>query len=99
MQRYVLSVSYTVLFIVRLLFFFLLIRPPPRTTRTDTLFPYPTLFRSPRDSVGSRHAGRLGRQGRYPDRNDAARIDGRFGARCRRAAGTDRKSTRLNSSY
>src|SRR3546814_18000191 len=28
------------------LFFFLLIRPPPRSTRTDTLFPYTTLFRS-----------------------------------------------------
>src|SRR3546814_10753617 len=28
------------------LFFFLMIRPPPRPTRTDTLFPYPTLFRS-----------------------------------------------------
>src|SRR3546814_2986922 len=25
---------------------FLIIRPPPRSTRTDTLFPYPTLFRS-----------------------------------------------------
>src|SRR3546814_14806796 len=24
-----------------------MIRPPPRSTRTDTLFPYPTLFRSP----------------------------------------------------
>src|SRR3546814_168847 len=30
-----------------LLFFFLMIRRPPRSTRTDTLFPYPTLFRSP----------------------------------------------------
>src|SRR3546814_6666779 len=28
------------------LIFFLMIRPPPRSTRTDTLFPYPTLFRS-----------------------------------------------------
>src|SRR3546814_13801691 len=28
------------------LFFFLMIRPPPRSTRTDTLFPYTTLFRS-----------------------------------------------------
>src|SRR3546814_20466 len=27
-------------------FFFLLIRRPPRSTRTDTLFPYTTLFRS-----------------------------------------------------
>src|SRR3546814_12969295 len=26
--------------------FILMIRRPPRSTRTDTLFPYPTLFRS-----------------------------------------------------
>src|SRR3546814_8627489 len=29
-----------------LLFVFLMIRRPPRSTRTDTLFPYTTLFRS-----------------------------------------------------
>src|SRR3546814_17271314 len=29
--------------------FFLMIRRPPRSTRTDTLFPYTTLFRSPED--------------------------------------------------
>src|SRR3546814_2833950 len=29
-------------------FFFLMIRRPPRSTRTDTLFPYTTLFRSAR---------------------------------------------------
>src|SRR3546814_17656924 len=29
-----------------LLFFFLMIRRPPRSTRTDTLFPYTPLFRS-----------------------------------------------------
>src|SRR3546814_14975009 len=29
-------------------FFFLMIRRPPRSTRTDTLFPYTTLFRSGR---------------------------------------------------
>src|SRR3546814_14088802 len=29
------------------LVFFLMIRRPPRSTRTDTLFPYTTLFRSP----------------------------------------------------
>src|SRR3546814_5357983 len=28
------------------MFIFLMIRPPPRSTRTDTLFPYTTLFRS-----------------------------------------------------
>src|SRR3546814_19975178 len=31
-------------------FFFLMIRRPPRSTRTDTLFPYTTLFRSKGDS-------------------------------------------------
>src|SRR3546814_1277510 len=34
-------------------FFFLMIRRPPRSTRTDTLFPYTTLFRS-------RFAARIG---------------------------------------
>src|SRR3546814_14239344 len=33
------------------LFVFLMIRPPPSSTRTDTLFPYTTLFRS-LDAVG-----------------------------------------------
>src|SRR3546814_15019765 len=31
-----------------LFLFFLMIRRPPRSTRTDTLFPYTTLFRSKR---------------------------------------------------
>src|SRR3546814_9050994 len=31
---------------VYVFFFFLMIRRPPRSTRTDTLFPYTTLFRS-----------------------------------------------------
>src|SRR3546814_11430343 len=36
-------------------FFCLLIRRPPRSTRTDTLFPYTTLFRSVgHDRVGDR---------------------------------------------
>src|SRR3546814_11573996 len=34
------------MFFVFLCFFFLMIRRPPRSTRTDTLFPYTTLFRS-----------------------------------------------------
>src|SRR3546814_11080666 len=37
------------------LFFLLWIRRPPRSTRTDTLFPYTTLFRSP----GRRRKGYL----------------------------------------
>src|SRR3546814_9765143 len=38
-----------------LIFFFLMIRRPPRSTRTDTLFPYTTLFRSlvPARTVGA----------------------------------------------
>src|SRR3546814_5715298 len=41
-------ISYLLMFIV----FFLMIRRPPRSTRTDTLFPYTTLFRS-RDFDGT----------------------------------------------
>src|SRR3546814_477025 len=35
-----------------------MIRRPPRSTRTDTLFPYTTLFRSPHD-VARRHVEKL----------------------------------------
>src|SRR3546814_13069180 len=40
--------TYGLLFVVSvfLLFFFYMIRRPPRSTRTDALFPYTTLFRS-----------------------------------------------------
>src|SRR3546814_14585190 len=34
------------MYVVVYFFFFLMIRRPPRSTRTDTLFPYTTLFRS-----------------------------------------------------
>src|SRR3546814_15036775 len=34
------------LYLISLYIFFLMIRRPPRSTRTDTLFPYTTLFRS-----------------------------------------------------
>src|SRR3546814_18498635 len=39
-----------------LFFFFLMIRRPPRSTRTDTLFPYTTLFRADTPRA-SRHLG------------------------------------------
>src|SRR3546814_14134771 len=43
-------------------FFFLMIRRPPRSTRTDTLFPYTTLFRSPLGRiVGGAHRLHLAR--------------------------------------
>src|SRR3546814_1050593 len=42
-----------------------MIRRPPRSTRTDTLFPYTTLFRS--DPVGARHRRALGDHVGQPD--------------------------------
>src|SRR3546814_241528 len=48
---YLLIFLYSSLFIslsLLFFFFFLMIRRPPRSTRTDTLFPYTTLFRSVR---------------------------------------------------
>src|SRR3546814_2368107 len=42
-------------------FFFLMIRRPPRSTRTDTLFPYTTLFRSHDGGVVRTRDGRQGR--------------------------------------
>src|SRR3546814_2229061 len=38
--------SMYILVVLYLLFFFLMLRRPPRSTRTDTLFPYTTLFRA-----------------------------------------------------
>src|SRR3546814_20760225 len=53
-----------------LFFFFLMIRRPPRSTRTDTLFPYTTLFRS---IDGQQDAGDVARHGaRQEDRGIAA---------------------------
>src|SRR3546814_18938590 len=43
-----------------------MIRRPPRSTRTDTLFPYTTLFRSARRTIrgaGRQEPGRYGRKG------------------------------------
>src|SRR3546814_13483133 len=37
------------------LYFLLMIRRPPRSTRTDTLFPYTTLFRSRREVEAHDH--------------------------------------------
>src|SRR3546814_13278711 len=68
------------------MFFFLMIRRPPRSTRTDTLFPYTTLFRSCSGEVGGsagtgRRAHHL-RAGRRPLRErldaDTARQEARI---------------------
>src|SRR3546814_1725331 len=49
-------------------FLFLMIRRPPRSTRTDTLCPYTTLFRSPPRADG--HHGGKGRGGDEAHRAD-----------------------------
>src|SRR3546814_15897659 len=62
-----------ILVIMCVVFLFLMIRRPPRSTLTDTLFPYTTLFRSsaPARDTGARkdQAGSLAR----PIGGDAAR--------------------------
>src|SRR3546814_18711010 len=64
-------------------FFFLMIRRPPRSTRTDTLFPYTTLFRSGASwCAPSVSTGRLG--GRFTEQDMTAPLpiyDGR-GSQC-----------------
>src|SRR3546814_7521685 len=53
-----------------------MIRRPPRSTRTDTLFPYTTLFRSPRaqrvvhEEAGTRDAADEEYQPRHHDRRE-----------------------------
>src|SRR3546814_20632232 len=54
-------------------FFFLMIRRPPRSTRTDTLFPYTTLFRSV-SVLGSQRIPVFGRP-RDHVHNALARLD------------------------
>src|SRR3546814_13918064 len=93
-------------------FFFLMIRRPPRSTRTDTLFPYTTLFRSRIGKHGER--GRpwglplglssVDTPGVYPERflyGDVLCFVGpvRLPGGRSKGPGRDRKSTRLNSSH
>src|SRR3546814_2320560 len=66
-------------------FFFLMIRRPPRSTRTDTLFPYTTLFRSFKSSILGMLRS-LDPHSSYYDREEYEELKTE-----------DRKSTRLNS--
>src|SRR3546814_1806509 len=55
------------------LLFFLMIRRPPGSTRTDTLFPYTTLFRSFPEALNERQTAIFGREPARPrDRHRAA---------------------------
>src|SRR3546814_14061524 len=93
------------LFMIAFIVFLLRIRRPPRSTRTDTLFPYPTLFRSPalRHHPRARRTPEHGGAGRPHQRLDAParRRIARTAADRRIDPGLapDRKSTRLNSSH
>src|SRR3546814_12196086 len=47
--QFIMSLLFIMFFFASyIFFFFLMLRRPPRSTRTDTLFPYTTLFRSHR---------------------------------------------------
>src|SRR3546814_13783270 len=80
-----------VLFII----FFLMIRRPPRSTRTDTLFPYTTLFRS---LHGERAGLQRGRQAVSAQGDRGAEAGEHQDPQHHRAlvVPPDRKSTRLN---
>src|SRR3546814_14212851 len=64
MYRYVL-LSFLLLY---LSFVFLMIRRPPISTRTDTLFPYTTLFRSAREELRQPHYDPRQERERLPHR-------------------------------
>src|SRR3546814_13268287 len=80
---------------------FSLLRPPPRSTRTDTLFPYTTLFRSdkaapdkqPDPAEDERDDSDAATDKRAMDRVRTAMVRGHAMNQ------GDRKSTRLNSSH
>src|SRR3546814_16454129 len=96
-------------------FFFLMIRRPPRSTRTDTLFPYTTLFRSVAEEPNADLGNRVGVQpfGLAEAEEDVQRgmaeaaagvalVSGFLHRQALPGAGNgrrDRKSTRLNSSH
>src|SRR3546814_11917861 len=95
-----------------ILFLFLMIRRPPRSTRTDTLFPYTTLFRSVDDAAqgitdivrgcdlldSTPRQIALQRALGLPTPN-YAHVPVLLGADGRKLSKSDRKSTRLNSSH
>src|SRR3546814_9061056 len=68
-----------------MLLFLLMIRPPPRSTRTDTLFPYTTLFLS---SPARRRA-----RSRAPRGSSRAHIGGGNDARAARRRPAARRAT------
>src|SRR3546814_13858591 len=99
------------MFSVSFFFFLLKIRRPPRSTRTDTLFPYTTLFRSRyrvlADSLSQAFGGppksmqpiQLGDKPQKGTQADAMFNTPSMRGFEKEASQLDRKSTRLNSSH
>src|SRR3546814_15466948 len=83
--------------------FFLMIRRPPRSTRTDTLFPYTTLFRSVRAPDMLRRLAAAWRDtgAHYPEFRRLLMCGACYqaGIAVVVTLAADRKSTRLNSSH
>src|SRR3546814_5406734 len=74
-----------------------MIRRPPRSTRTDTLLPYTTLFRSPDPGDAGKHVDRSAQDAQVPRRRTrphpgTAGHEGRAGAGRRAAEGHSRRS-------
>src|SRR3546814_11317633 len=87
-------------FIYFYIFFFLMIRRPPRSTRTDTLFPYTTLFRSDDFTAGgSGDAALVSREEQCPTVEALSPYQTNFPVWPWFGELLDRKSTRLNSSH
>src|SRR3546814_12174385 len=80
------------LYTCMLVFLFLMIRQPPRSTRTDTLFPYTTLFRSAGDQGADRdeHGDRPGK---------VSHGGGRCGGRARSEEHTSELQSLMRISY
>src|SRR3546814_14566989 len=80
---------------------FLMIRRPPRSTRTDTLFPYTTLFRS--DQLGDEFQHGAEFEAHIALIGEAGILHGPLAGLLAPGADVieaeDRKSTRLNSSH
>src|SRR3546814_20040194 len=80
-------------------FLFLMIRRPPRSTRTDTLFPYTTLFRSARLRHLADRGGRRGRRVRLPRVDVADRVRPARPARRRSEEHTSELQSLMRISY
>src|SRR3546814_20919675 len=99
----------SVVCVLSVICFFLCLRRPPRSTRTDTLFPYTTLFRSRKilvvdDDVAYVGGYNIGSLYATDWRDTHARLTGDVVGEMQNAFidywnAEDRKSTRLNSSH